>query len=59
MAVACSHHVLTGLGIQRADQIAAGLPKRAWQRLSAGPGAKGHRYYDWAFITLPQAADQH
>lgn len=59
LAVACSHRVPTGLGIQRADQIAAGLPKRAWQRISAGPGAKGHRYYDWAFVTLPLAVDEH
>ncbi|MBO3737524.1 IS701 family transposase [Actinoplanes flavus] len=59
LAVACSHHVPTGLGKHRADQIAAGLPKHAWQRISAGDGAKGHRYYDWAFITLPLAADQH
>ncbi|WP_460808701.1 IS701 family transposase [Micromonospora zhanjiangensis] len=59
LAVACSHRVPTGLGIQRADQIAADLPTRAWQRISAGQGAKGHRYYDWAFVTLPLAADQH
>lgn len=59
LAVACSHRVPTGLGVQRADQIAAGLPARAWQRISAGQGAKGHRYYDWAFVTLPLAADQH
>lgn len=59
LAVACSHRVPTGLGIQRADQIAAGLPKQAWQRVSAGAGAKGLRYYDWAFIALPHAADQH
>ncbi|MET8283591.1 IS701 family transposase, partial [Micromonospora sp. NPDC005174] len=59
LAVACSHRVPTGLGIQRADQIAADLPTRAWQRISAGQGAKGHRYYDWAFITLPLAADEH
>jgi hypothetical protein len=30
------------------------LPARAWQRLSAGPGAKGPRWYDWALI---EAAD--
>lgn len=59
LAVACSHRVPTGLGVQRADRIAADLPKRAWQRMSAGVGAKGHRYYDWAFIALPQAVDQH
>jgi len=51
LAVACSHHVRTGLGVFRADRLAADLPKRAWQRLSAGTGAKGFRYYDWAFIT--------
>jgi SRSO17 transposase len=36
----------------RADQLTARLPRRAWQRLSAGPGAKGQRYYDWAWVTL-------
>jgi hypothetical protein len=30
------------------DGAAAG----AWQRLSAGPGAKGHRWYDWALLAL-------
>ncbi|MBE1489724.1 SRSO17 transposase [Plantactinospora soyae] len=59
LAVAYSHRVPTGLGVLRADRIAADLPKHAWQRISAGAGAKGHRYYDWAFITLPLAADQH
>ena len=28
------------------------VPARAWQCVSAGRGAKGHRYYDWAFIRL-------
>ncbi|MBF6222821.1 hypothetical protein IU479_32570 [Nocardia abscessus] len=36
----------------RADTLAAGLPKRAWQSLSAGDGAKGPRLYDWAWITI-------
>ena len=34
----------------RVDEIAAGLPKRAWRRLSAGPGAKGERFYDWVWM---------
>jgi SRSO17 transposase len=42
-----------------ADQTAAGLPRTAWQRLSAGTGAKGLRYYDWAFVSLPHAEDTH
>ncbi len=58
LAVACAHRMPTGLGVYRADQIAADLPAHAWQRICAGAGAKGHRYYDWAFITLPLAADQ-
>ncbi len=29
--------------------VAAGLPETAWQRLSAGDGAKGPRVYDWAW----------
>jgi Transposase DDE domain len=28
------------------------IPARAWQQVSCGTGAKGHRYNDWAFIRL-------
>ena len=52
LAVACDHQVTTAAGPLRADALVAGLPKRAWQRLSAGPGTKGHRFYDWAWITI-------
>ena len=33
-----------------------GLPKRAWKRLSAGEGAKGPRFYDWACLPYNGAA---
>jgi SRSO17 transposase len=52
LGIGCDRRVPTGAGALRADQIAARLPKRAWQRLTAGPGAKGQRYHDWALITL-------
>jgi hypothetical protein len=39
-------------GPYRADALLAGVPARAWQGVSAGKGAKGHRHYDWAFIRL-------
>ena len=53
LAVACDHRVPAGAGRTiRADQLAACLPKKAWQRLSAGKGAKGHRWYDWAWVTI-------
>jgi hypothetical protein len=32
--------------------VAARVPARAWQCVSAGKGAKGHRHDDWAFIRL-------
>lgn len=35
-----------------AREIAAQLPVEAWQRLSAGAGAKGPRWYDWAWHPL-------
>jgi SRSO17 transposase len=58
LAVACSHQVRTGVGKIRADQLAASLPRRAWQRLSAGDGSKGPRFYDWAWISIePERAD--
>jgi SRSO17 transposase len=42
LAVACDHPVATAAGKQRADVPVARLPRRAWQRLSAGvPRATG------------------
>jgi SRSO17 transposase len=49
VAVACDHRVPAGPGrVIRADQLAAKVPARGWQRLSCGPGSKGERLYDWA-----------
>jgi SRSO17 transposase len=52
LAVACGHRVTTATGRVRADALAKTLPKRSWQPLSAGDGAKGPRLYDWAWITI-------
>lgn len=35
-----------------AKTLAAALPETAWQRLSAGAGAKGPRIYDWAQVPI-------
>ena len=60
LAVACDHRIPAGAGhILRADQFAARLPKKAWQRLSAGTGAKGQRWYDWAWVTISQPGPGH
>lgn len=52
LAVARSYRVNTGAGACRADALATRLPRSAWQRRSAGPGAKGHRFYDWAWASI-------
>jgi SRSO17 transposase len=52
LAVACDHRVRAGGTIQRADALLRRVPARAWQQISCGTGAKGHRYYDWAFVRL-------
>jgi SRSO17 transposase len=59
LAVACSHPVSTAAGKRRADQLARVLPRSAWQRCSAGAGAKGYRYYDWAWISIEPGRPGH
>jgi SRSO17 transposase len=46
LAIRCSDTLITtAAGERRADELAAALPARAWQRLSAGAGAHGPREY--------------
>lgn len=52
LAVACNHPVRFGGTTHRADALLTRVPARAWQCISAGPGAKGHRYYDGSFVRL-------
>jgi SRSO17 transposase len=60
LAVARDHRVPAGAGrTVRADALAARLPRRAWQRLPAGDGAKGHRWYDWAWVTISNPGPGH
>jgi len=56
LGIGCDRRIPTAAGPLRADEIAAGLPRTAWQRLSAGAGAKGQRYYDWAWVAHPDPA---
>jgi len=56
LAIARHHLVTTGIGPRPAAELAKRLPARAWQRISAGPGAKGPRWYDWALIDAADPA---
>ncbi|MFJ9371181.1 IS701 family transposase [Nocardia sp. NPDC101769] len=58
LAVSCDHRVTTATGRVRADVLAGALPKRAWQPLTAGDGAKGPRVYDWAWIEITADDDK-
>jgi SRSO17 transposase len=59
LAVAATHRVTTGAGSCQARQLAARLPRAAWQRYSAGPGAKGHRWYEWAWAAIDPGRPGH
>jgi hypothetical protein len=50
LAVAKDHRITTGIGVRKAIDLAVRLPPAAWQRLSAGAGAKGQRLYAWALV---------
>ncbi|MBV9749240.1 MAG: IS701 family transposase [Acetobacteraceae bacterium] len=43
------------LGLRPVTTWIKGLPRSAWQRLSAGDGAKGPRLYDWACVPYGSA----
>ena len=55
LAIGRDRRIHTDAGPIRADELAAGLPRHAWQRLSAGPGAKGQRFYDEPGSPTPTA----
>ena len=57
LAVSCDHRIAAWPGGKRrlrADRIAAVLPAHCWQRVSAGTGSKGPRWYDWAWVCAHQ-----
>jgi SRSO17 transposase len=59
LAIAKNHQISTGIGSRRAIDLAVRLRPHYWNRLSAGRGAKGERWYDWAVIdTTDPAAGQ-
>jgi SRSO17 transposase len=41
-----------GLRQARVDELFAELKAKSWQRLSAGQGSKGERFFEWAWLRL-------
>lgn len=56
LAVASDHGVWTRGARAEARALADTLPTEAWARASAGDGAQGPRWYDWACLALPYDA---
>lgn len=53
LAIACNEPLWRDGPVYRpAQELASQLPATAWQRLSAGAGTKGPRFYDWAWQPL-------
>src|SRR5262249_13724896 len=50
LAVQSGQRLWVGFEQVRVDELAAELPPGAWRRASAGAGAKGPRWYDWAVV---------
>jgi SRSO17 transposase len=56
LATRCTDTVTSVEGATaRMDELIAGLPARAWRRLSVGAGAHGPREYDWARLPVRSA----
>ena len=54
LAVSCDHRIPAfpnGKRRRRAGHIAAAVPRSCWQRVSAGTGSKGPRWYEWAWAS--------
>ena len=50
MAIAATDRLSIPRGAVALKELAVLLPETAWQKRSAGAGAKGERFYDWALI---------
>jgi SRSO17 transposase len=59
LCVAKNHRVTLGDGnTATVETITNRLHRRAWNRVSAGKGAKGERVYDWAWVAITPPADE-
>jgi SRSO17 transposase len=60
LGVARTHRVTLSTGLTATAQHIATrlLPRRSWNRLSAGKGHKGERDYDWAWVRITAPADE-
>ena len=58
MAVSGKEYVWIDWHQQRVSQILKKLPEDGWQRLSAGAGSKGPRWYEWRRLAIGSALQE-
>ena len=59
LAVARNHRVTQLNNVTATvEHVVQLLPRRSWNRLSAGKGAKGERDYDWAWVRIIAPAEE-
>lgn len=60
LGVARTHRLALATGLTAtAEHVAQRhVPRRSWNRLSAGKGHKGERVYDWAFVRILPPANE-
>jgi len=60
IAVRCTGPLLPPSGpLAPAARLAERVPPHGWLRLSAGPGARGRRWYGWSRLALVDAGAPH
>ncbi len=57
VAISSNTHLFLNGRRTRVDEHVKVMPKRVWRQLSCGPGLKGERLYDWAFVSWPNPED--
>src|SRR5215469_2742794 len=55
LGVSGNHYVWLDFQQRPVAMVVQRMPCQAWQRLSAGSGSKGPRWFDWAALRLPGA----
>jgi SRSO17 transposase len=50
VAISCQQRLFLHDSYDRVDNHVQTLPKREWKKLSCGPGTKGERFYQWAYV---------
>lgn len=55
LAISCQFRIWQDDEQIRVDELLKQLPSEMWQRISAGDGMKGPRWYDWAYVRFADA----